>query len=133
MTPKLTFNYGLRWQSTWGLFEGSGRTEANNAAFITMKALQIPVVPGLPQDDHHQFAPRIGLAYQLGNSGNTVIRAGFGIFYDDLAQNGWATAFQATNSSNFTTGSCAPGGRPGQLFAGRIWLPDRAAPRPSAM
>ena len=113
MTPKFTFNYGLRWQSTWGLFEGNGRTEANNSAYITMKALGIPVVPGLPQDDHHQFAPRIGLAYQLGNSGNTVIRAGFGIFYDDLAQNGWATAFQATNSSNFTTGSCALAGGPG--------------------
>ncbi len=112
-TPKLTVSYGLRWQSTWGLFLGNGRSEADNAAYITLKALDIPVVPALPQDDHHQFGPRIGLAYSPGNSGTTVIRAGFGIFYDDLAQNGWATAFQAVNGSNYTTGTCTLTGGPG--------------------
>jgi len=113
VTPKLTLNYGLRWQSTWGLFEGSGRSQADNAAYITLQALQIPIVTSLPHDDHTQFAPRIGLAYSVGNSGNTVIRAGFGMYYDDLAQNGWATAFQAVNNSNFVTGPCALTGGPG--------------------
>ena len=109
----LTVNYGLRWQSTWGLFLASGRSEADNAAYITMQALQIPVVTSLPHDDHAQFAPRLGIAYSPGNSEKTVIRAGFGMFYDDLAQNGWATAFQAVNSSNFTTGPCTLTGGPG--------------------
>jgi len=113
VSPNLTFNYGLRWQSTWGLFIASGRNEADNAAYITLQALQIPVVPALPHDDHTQFAPRIGLAYSPGSSGNTVIRAGFGMYYDDLAQNGWATAFQAVNSANFTTGPCSLTGGPG--------------------
>jgi Carboxypeptidase regulatory-like domain/TonB dependent receptor len=113
VTPRLTFNYGLRWQSTWGLFLGSGRSEADNSAYITLQALQIPVVTSLPHDDHAQFAPRIGLAYSPGNSGNTVIRAGFGMYYEDLAQNGWATAFQAVNNSNFTTGPCSLTGGPG--------------------
>ncbi|MGA2689283.1 MAG: carboxypeptidase regulatory-like domain-containing protein [Candidatus Korobacteraceae bacterium] len=113
VTPKLTVNYGLRWQSTWGLFMASGRTEADNAAYITMQTLQIPVVPSLPQDDHHQFAPRLGFAWSPGSSGNTVIRAGFGMFYDDLAQNGWATAFQGVNSTNYTTGPCSLTGGPG--------------------
>jgi len=111
--PNFTFNYGLRWQSTWGLFEASGRTEADNAAYVTLQALQIPVVPALPHDDHHQFAPRIGLAWSPGNSQSTVIRAGFGMYYEDLAQNGWATAFQAVNNSNYTTGPCALTGGPG--------------------
>ena len=111
--PNFTINYGLRWQSTWGLFTASGRTEADNAAYITMQALQIPVVPSLPQDDHHQFAPRLGFAWSPGGSGNTVIRAGFGMFYDDLAQNGWATAFQGVNSTNYTTGPCTLTGGPG--------------------
>ena len=112
-TPKLTVNYGLRWQSTWGLFTASGRSQADNAAYITMQALQIPIVPSLPQDDHHQFAPRLGFAYSLGNSGTTVLRAGFGMYYDDLAQNGWATAFQGVNGSNYTVGSCSLTGGPG--------------------
>lgn len=113
VTHKLTATYGLRWQSTWGLFLGSGRSEADNAAYITMQALQIPVVPQLPHDDHAQIAPRIGLAYALGNSGTTVLHAGFGMYYDDLAQNGWATAFQGVNNSIFTTGRCTLTGDPG--------------------
>ena len=113
ITNRLTFNYGLRWQSTWGLFLASGRSEADNAAYITLEALKIPVVTSLPHDDHAQVAPRIGLAYSLNKSGTTVIHAGFGLYYDDLAQNGWATAFQAVNGSNFTTGSCSLTGGPG--------------------
>jgi hypothetical protein len=113
VTNKLTVDYGLRWQSTWGLFLGSGRTEADSAAYITLHALQIPVVPSLPHDDHEQVAPRIGLAYSLGQSETTVIHAGFGMYYDDLAQNGWATAFQALNNTNYTTGPCSLTGGPG--------------------
>jgi hypothetical protein len=106
VTPHLTVNYGLRWQTTYGLFIGSGRSQADNAAFVTLQALQIPV--SLPHDDHKQFGPRLGIAYSPGDSGNTVIRAGFGMFYNDLAQNGWATAFQGVNSTNAVTpGSCS--------------------------
>ncbi len=102
----LTVNYGLRWQTTYGLFTGSGRSQAENAAFVTLQALQIPV--SVPQDYRKQFGPRIGIAYSPGDSGKTVIRAGFGMFYNDLAQNGWATAFQGVNSTNAVApGSCA--------------------------
>jgi carboxypeptidase family protein len=113
VSHQLTVNYGLRYQTTWGLFRGSGRSEADNAAYVTLQALQIPIVPGVPKDYRRQIAPRLGIAYSPGNSGKTVIRAGFGIFYDDLAQNGWATAFQGTNNSNFTTGTCNLTGGPG--------------------
>jgi len=113
VTPQLTFNYGLRYQTTLGLFTGSGRSQADNAAFITLQALHIPTAPGLPQDYRKQIAPRIGIAYSPGHSEKTVIRAGFGLFYDDLAQNGWATAFQGVNNSTFTTGPCSLTGGPG--------------------
>jgi hypothetical protein len=120
----LTVNYGLRWQTTYGLFVGSGRSQAENPAYLTLQALQIPV--SVPHDDHNQFGPRVGIAYSPGESGNTVIRAGFGMFYNDLAQNGWATAFQAVNAA---PGPCVdpaqnPGGSenvgciPGDAFAG---------------
>jgi hypothetical protein len=115
VSHQLTVNYGLRYQTTWGLFVGSGRREADNAAFVTLKALQIPVVPSVPSDYRKQIAPRLGIAYSPGASGKTVIRAGFGLFYDDLAQNGWATAFQGVNDSNFTTGTCSLTGGPGSF------------------
>jgi hypothetical protein len=103
----LTVNYGLRYQTTFGLFEGSGRTQAENNAFITLQALQIPIVPSVPHDYRKQIAPRLGIAYSPGGSEKTVFRGGFGMFYNDLAQNGWATAFQGVNNTNATTGPCS--------------------------
>jgi hypothetical protein len=106
VSRQLTVNYGVRYQTTWGLFLGSGRNEADNPAYVTLQALQIPVVPSVPQDYRKQIMPRLGVAYSPGQSGKTVIHAGFGLYYDDLAQNGWATAFQGTNNSNYATGPC---------------------------
>jgi hypothetical protein len=113
VSHQLTVNYGLRYQTTWGLFLGSGRSEAENAAYLTLRALDITTVPSVPQDYRKQIAPRLGIAYSPGSSGKTVIRAGFGLYYDDLAQNGWATAFQGVNNSTFTTGTCTLEGGPG--------------------
>jgi Carboxypeptidase regulatory-like domain/TonB dependent receptor len=109
----LTVNYGLRYQTTYGLFEGSGRTQLENSAYITLRALQISIVPGVPHDYRKQIAPRLGIAYSPGGSEKTVLRAGIGMFYDDLAQNGWATAFQGVNNTNATKGSCVLAGGPG--------------------
>jgi hypothetical protein len=94
----LTFNYGLRYSTTYGLFNGSGRIQTENPGFITLAALSIPLVKAAPREDRKQFAPRIGFAYAPGSKGTTVIRAGFGLYFNDLAQNGWATAFQAVNA-----------------------------------
>jgi hypothetical protein len=102
----LTVNYGLRYQTTFGLFEGSGRTQLEDSAYVTLQALQIPIVPGVPHDYRKQIAPRLGIAFSPGGSAKTVFRGGFGMFYDDLAQNGWATAFQGVNKTNATTGNC---------------------------
>ena len=109
----LTVNYGLRYQNTWGLMIGSGRSEADNAAYQTLQALQIPIVTSVPHDFHKQIAPRLGIAYSPGSSEKTVIRAGFGLYFDDLAQNGWATAFQGVNNTNAIAGTCTFGGTPG--------------------
>jgi hypothetical protein len=92
----LTVNYGLRYQTTFGLFEASGLSQAANPSFSLLPSLGYP--EAVPQDYRKQIAPRIGIAYSPGDSEKTVIRAGFGTYYNDLAQNGWATAFEAVNS-----------------------------------
>ena len=91
----LTVNYGLRWQTTFGLFIASGHDQTVNPSFSLLPTFGLP--ERAPHDDRKQFGPRLGLAYSPGNSGRTVIRAGFGLFYNDLAQNGWAAALQAVN------------------------------------
>ena len=121
----LTVNYGLRYQTTYGLFEGSGRSQLENSAYITLQTLQIPIVPGVPHDYRKQFAPRLGIAYSPGGSEKTVLRAGFGLFYEDLAQNGWATAFQGVNNSQRNDGRLRSCRRPRHIRAHWRRLPRR--------
>jgi len=115
-TPNFTVNYGLRYDTTFGLFTASGRSQLDNPALLTLEALQIPLFqhPAAPRDYRKQFGPRLGIAYAPGQSRNTVIRAGFALFYNDLAQNGWVTAFQAVNEPpgpcvNPGDAGCLPG------------------------
>jgi Carboxypeptidase regulatory-like domain/TonB dependent receptor len=96
-SQNLTLNYGLRYSTTYGLFSASGRSQSENPGYITLATLGIPLIASAPHDYRKQFAPRIGFAYAPGRIGATVIRAGFGLYFDDLAQTGWATAFQAVN------------------------------------
>jgi hypothetical protein len=117
----LTVNYGLRYQTTFGLFTASGRNQLQNPAYLSMKALGDNLINGAPHDYRKQIAPRLGIAYSPGSSEQTVIRAGFGMFYNDLAQNGWATAFQGVNTTPGacvvpTDPGCLPAGSPGSLI-----------------
>jgi hypothetical protein len=132
---RLTLNYGLRYDTTFGLFDASGRSQAQNPALLTLQALEIPLVNAAPHDYRHAFGPRIGVAYAPGGSLNTVLRAGFGLFFDDLAQNGWAPAFQAVaqpgGACTFANGAlvgagCLPGadaGGAGALIDPRYHTP----------
>jgi opacity protein-like surface antigen len=116
-TSHLTVNYGMRYDTTFGLLTASGRSQGDNPVFLSLKALQIPLIPGVPRDYHKAFGPRLGVAYSPGKSGTTVIRSGFGLFYDDLAQNGWVTALQAVNAP---PARCVNPSDPGCVSAGNI-------------
>lgn len=114
VTPQLTINYGLRWDTTFGLFQTNGVNQQFNPAVQTVLGLQLPLATGVPHDYRYQFQPRIGIAYSPDNVEDLVLRAGFGMFYNDLAQNGWATAFQAVNTPS-AFAPCIMPGDPGCL------------------
>jgi hypothetical protein len=96
--PDFTINDGLRYDTTFGLFQAEGQSQDFNPAVLTVQALGLPITQGIPHDYRLAFSPRLGIAYAPGKSANTVIRAGFGLYYNDLAQNGWVQAFQAVNT-----------------------------------
>ncbi len=98
MSKNLTLNYGLRYDLEISpLFAPA--TAINAAA---EKALGI--VEGIPRD-YKNVAPRIGLAWDPTGDGKTVVRGGYGLFYDHPAL---AIAFDAVT---------ADGGRSVQLLS----------------
>jgi hypothetical protein len=135
-TSRLTLNYGLRYDTTFGLFTASGQSQLANPALLTLRALAIPLFqhPGAPRDYRLALAPRLGIAYAIGESKSTVLRAGIGLYYNDLAQNGWVTAFQAVNQP---AGVCNhpgdPGCLPGAATGGAGALIDPAYKTPYAL
>jgi hypothetical protein len=98
-TPKLTLNYGLRYEFT--SVPTGERAQALNAGAS---------LPGLitfaaPQPQYKNFAPRFGVAYAADEK--TSIRAGFGIAYDVLFDNLGLLSFPPQYSA--TTNVVAPG------------------------
>ncbi len=80
LTQKLNVNFGVRYT-----FLGVLRDiDKSITTFLPSRGI---VTPGRDLDrlypnDWNNFAPRLGLAYQPFGSGKTVIRAGWGLFYD---------------------------------------------------
>ncbi len=135
-TRALTINYGLRYDTTFGLFTASGRSQLDNPGLLTIEALQVPLFehPGAPHDYRLQFGPRLGIAFAPGQDKRTVIRAGVGMFYNDLAQNGWVSALQAVNQAPGICSSAAgPGCLPGASAGGSGALIDPAYKTPYAL
>src|SRR5215831_17816171 len=79
-TRKLTVNYGMRYDySTWP-YEGSSQlTNLDPSTGQIITPANSTFGDGLVKPDKNNFAPRLGLAYQL--SDQWVVRAGYGHFY----------------------------------------------------
>ena len=80
VTPKLTVNIGLRYDyATWP-YEGRDRmTNLDPATGLKFTPANSSFGRSLVNPDKNNFAPRVGLAYQL--TSKTVVRAGYGRFY----------------------------------------------------
>lgn len=91
-TRKLTLNLGLRWDANIGNLPAQDQ----NRTMLLLRNLNHPIARGLTADQEAlkrttpswtEFQPRIGFAYDPTGEGKTVIRGGYGIFYDQIFQN----------------------------------------------
>jgi hypothetical protein len=113
VNPKLTFNYGLRWDYMAPMYEspGLGTLDINTGVYLWDHTNPITGQPanlrsGGVEPDYRGYQPRFGIAYQLASK--TVVRSSFGIFDDMFGANqqsptgtagNWPFAFPQTLAS----------------------------------
>ena len=141
LTPKLTLNYGLRYD-----FDIPA-TESQNRFSMVDPTLPNPAAGGIPgaytyfgagdgrngktrpQDIYTKaFGPRVGFAYSINDK--TVVRSGYGIFYEPLKEGSFADqdSLGFFNLETLTTANGAPfqidNGFPHILPANGPFTPD---------
>lgn len=109
---RLSVNYGLRYEyqaPSW---------EANNAWGAFVPSLGQPVqveTEGLPRSirefSKNNFAPRVGVVFDMSGSGTRTVRAGYGIYYQSQTNSTLLANFQNAPISlrqNFVASAAAP-------------------------
>jgi len=108
VTPRLTVNYGLRYEintpytdirnrmNEWA--PGQQSTVMPDAPPGLLFPGDKGVPPGIAAVDYHEFMPRVGLAWDPFGGGQMTIRAAYGIFYDGFT-NGVGGPLQAAVSA----------------------------------
>lgn len=79
ISSHVTLNYGVRWEYFGVIGEKQNRFSILSAAGLT------PVHQLYPKD-FNNFAPRASVAWDVYGNGRTVVRAGWGLYYDSFSQ-----------------------------------------------
>lgn len=100
INPQLTLNFGLRYELHQPFRDenlGGRRVDLTGDGILMVADPEVARLANSPivqcctservvETDRNDFAPRIGIAYRPFKSSNTVIRAGYGLFYTDTSQ-----------------------------------------------
>ena len=113
VSSRLVLNLGLRYELATVL--NSPTHKLTNFSFE--RGLFTPGVDtdtGLYKGDHNNFAPRVGFAWSATKDGMTVIRGGYGVYFDNIVHTLASTLNKQNPPAPLTLTSIAPRG-PGKL------------------
>jgi carboxypeptidase family protein/TonB-dependent receptor-like protein len=106
ITPRLTLNLGLRWDANIHILTD----QTNNRTMGVLSQLNEPRAQAITGSDlarttpsYLEFQPRLGFAYDVKGDGRTVVRGGYGIFYDQIFQNLTIFSLQQTHANIYQT------------------------------
>ena len=95
LNPRITLNYGLRWDyygvikeknNLFANFLVSSFDAATDTGTGTLTQVGSPGLSRLYEPDYKNFSPRASIAWDVTGKGRTVVRAGYGLFYDAFSQ-----------------------------------------------
>jgi hypothetical protein len=87
VSRRLSLNYGLRWDYFGVIYEDKNRFSLFNSTTDSLVQVGTGGGPGqLYPKDLNNFAPRLSAAYDLRGDGKTVVRGGWGLYYDAFSQ-----------------------------------------------
>src|SRR5208337_475464 len=103
-TSNLTLNFGLRWEYFGPLSEAHNLLSNLTADGSTLAMVGTHGVNSAYNRELHDFGPRLGLAWNVLK--NTVIRAGYGMYYDYVPQDLLVASY--TYSAGLVTNPVGP-------------------------
>ena len=98
-TRRLTLNLGLRYELTTVPTEKFGQSSFLLTPSDTALQIHTPFA-----GNHKNFAPRVGLAWDVRGDGKTSVRAGFGIYYDQILLNQFLNLFDRNPNPDLKSG-----------------------------
>lgn len=98
-TPRFTMNLGLRYDYGTGFYPDMSR----DPAFVLLSKINSPLAAHQPETPANMLQPRIGVAWNPDGQGKSVLRAGYGIFFESFIQQFAFPSLQRQNETQFST------------------------------